>query len=30
MAIELFHNEHHACLMFTDLIEDGQAVQTSF
>lgn len=25
---ELFRNEHHACLMFTDLVEDdGQAVQ---
>jgi flavorubredoxin len=28
MAIELFRNDHHACLMFTDLMEeDGQAVQ---
>lgn len=28
--IELFRNEHHACLMFTDLIdEDGQAVQAN-
>ena len=27
-AIELFRNEHHACLMFTDLVdEDHQAVQ---
>ena len=30
MAIELFRNEHHACLMFTDLVEeDGQAVQAN-
>lgn len=30
MAIELFRNDHHACLMFTDLIEeDGQAVQAN-
>lgn len=30
MSIELFRNEHHACLMFTDLIEeDGQAVQSN-
>jgi flavorubredoxin len=28
--IELFRNEHHACLMFTDLVEeDGQAVQSN-
>lgn len=28
--IELFRNEHHACLMFTDLMEeDGQAVQAN-
>lgn len=28
--IELFRNDHHACLMFTDLIEeDGQAVQAN-
>ena len=28
--IELFRNEHHACLMFTDLVdEDGQAVQAN-
>lgn len=28
MSIELFRNDHHACLMFTDLVEeDGQAVQ---
>jgi flavorubredoxin len=28
--IELFRNEHHACLMFTDLMEDGgQAVQSN-
>ncbi len=28
MSIELFRNEHHACLMFTDLVEEGgQAVQ---
>ena len=28
--IELFRNEHHACLMFTDLAEeDGQAVQSN-
>ncbi|MFO1245442.1 MAG: MBL fold metallo-hydrolase [Ramlibacter sp.] len=30
MSIELFRNEHHVCLMFTDLIEeDGQAVQAN-
>lgn len=30
MSIELFRNEHHACLMFTDLIEeDGHAVQAN-
>ncbi|MBX3654751.1 MAG: FprA family A-type flavoprotein [Ramlibacter sp.] len=30
MSIELFRNDHHACLMFTDLIEeDGQAVQAN-
>jgi flavorubredoxin len=29
-AIELFRNEHHACLMFTDLLEeDHQAVQSN-
>lgn len=28
--IELFRNDHHACLMFTDLVdEDGQAVQAN-
>jgi flavorubredoxin len=28
--IELFRNENHACLMFTDLVdEDGQAVQSN-
>jgi flavorubredoxin len=28
--IELFRNDHHACLMYTDLIEeDGQAVQSN-
>lgn len=28
--IELFRNEHHACLMFTDLMDgDGQAVQAN-
>ena len=28
MSIELFRNDNHACLMFTDLMEeDGQAVQ---
>lgn len=28
--IELFRNEHHACFMFTDLMEeDGQAVQSN-
>ena len=28
--IELFRNEHHACLMFTDLVDDeGQAVQAN-
>jgi flavorubredoxin len=28
--IELFRNEHHACLMFTDLMEeDGRAVQSN-
>lgn len=28
--IELFRNEHHTCLMFTDLVdEDGQAVQSN-
>lgn len=30
MSIELFRNDHHACLMFTDLIEDhGEAVQAN-
>lgn len=30
MSIELFDNDNHACLMFTDLIEeDGQAVQSN-
>lgn len=30
MSIELYRDEHHACLMFTDLIEeDGQAVQAN-
>jgi flavorubredoxin len=30
MSIELFRNDHHACLMFSDLIEeDGQAVQSN-
>ncbi|RYF48700.1 MAG: MBL fold metallo-hydrolase, partial [Comamonadaceae bacterium] len=28
MALELYRDKNHACLMFTDLIEeDGQAVQ---
>ena len=30
MALELYRDKHHACLMFTDLIEeDGQAVQAN-
>lgn len=30
MPIELFKNDHHACLMFTDLVDgDGQAVQSN-
>lgn len=30
MSIELFRNDTHACLMFTDLVEeDGQAVQAN-
>ena len=30
MPIELYRDEHHACLMFTDLVEeDGQAVQSN-
>jgi flavorubredoxin len=30
MSIELFRNNDHACLMFTDLVEeDGQAVQSN-
>ncbi|KAF1047683.1 MBL fold metallo-hydrolase [Xylophilus sp.] len=30
MSIELYRDEHHACLMFTDLVEeDGQAVQAN-
>ena len=30
MSIELFRNKDHACLMFTDLVEeDGQAVQAN-
>eukprot|EP01030_Chromulinospumella_sphaerica_P018801 gene18801-18674_t len=30
MAIELYRDKNHACLMFTDLIEeDGQAVQAN-
>jgi flavorubredoxin len=30
MSIELYRDEHHACLMFTDLMEeDGQAVQSN-
>jgi flavorubredoxin len=30
MSIELFRNQNHACLMFTDLVEeDGQAVQSN-
>jgi flavorubredoxin len=29
-AIELFKNDHHTCLMYTDLVEeDGQAVQAN-
>ena len=29
-AIELYRDEHHACLMFTDLVDtDGQAVQAN-
>ena len=28
MALELYRDKNHACLMFTDLIEeDGQAVR---
>ena len=30
MALELYRDKNHACLMFTDLIEeDGQAVQAN-
>lgn len=30
MALELYRDNNHACLMFTDLIEeDGQAVQAN-
>lgn len=30
MSVELFRNENHACLMFTDLVEeDGRAVQSN-
>jgi len=30
MSVELFRNDNHACLMFTDLVEeDGQAVQSN-
>jgi flavorubredoxin len=30
VSIELFRNDNHACLMFTDLVEeDGQAVQSN-
>ena len=30
MALELYRDKHHACIMFTDLIEeDGQAVQAN-
>ena len=30
MSIELYRDEHHACLMFSDLMEeDGQAVQSN-
>ena len=30
MPIELYRDDRHACLMFTDLIdEDGQAVQSN-
>ena len=29
-AIELFRNDHHACLMFTGLLqEEGEAVQAN-
>ncbi len=30
MSIELYRDKNHACIMFTDLIEeDGQAVQAN-